>query len=287
MPRKSEESLLQRVEKSLAEVAREATPKNVHFFRTSCRRLKAYARLAEGEPARVLRKLSKRLDRARQLAGRVRDLDVQLDQLRHLHVEAERSERRRLIAEMEEARSRAERKLAGELDQEAIKKLLGRVDKAKAAERAEGQHRRERRGRAGSRALELAAALPQDFPALDVENIHGLRLACKRIRYTAEQALPRPEAKRLVVAMKEVQDAVGRWHDWLILREQAEETLAPDSTLTRVLRSHERTSLAEALRRGREVTRLHVAAGEMPRLPRKANETAKSAKPDSATASAS
>ena len=269
MPRKQEESLLQRVEKSLAEVAREATPKNVHFFRTSCRRLKAYARLAEDEPARVLRKLSKKLDRARKLAGRVRDLDVQLDLLRHLHVEAERGERRRLIADMEESRARAERKLAKELDEEAVASLSRRIAKAREAEAAERQQLKQRRERASTRALELAAALPQDFPSLDVENIHGMRLACKRIRYTAEQALPRPEAKRLVAAMKAVQDAIGRWHDWLILRKHAEETLAPESTLTRVLRSHERTSLTDALRQGRAITRPHVALGEAPRLPKK------------------
>ena len=269
MPSKREESLLQRVEKSLAEVAREATPKNIHFFRTSCRRLKAYARLAEGEPARVLRKLSKKLDRPRQLAGRVRDVDVQLDLLRHLHVEAERGERRRLIADMEESRARAERKLAKELDEEAVASLSRRIGKAREAEAAERRQLKKRRERASTRALELAAALPQDFPTLDVENIHALRLACKRVRYTAEQALPRPEAKRLVSAMKDVQDAIGRWHDWLILREHAEETLAPESTLTRVLRSHERTSLTDALRRGREAVRVHVAAGEAPRLPKK------------------
>jgi CHAD domain-containing protein len=284
MPRKPEESLLQRVEKSLAEVAREATPKNVHFFRTSCRRLKAYARLAEEGPARVLRKLSKKLDRPRQLAGRVRDLDVQLDLLRHLHVEAERGERRRLIADMEESRARAERKLAKELDEEAVASLSRRVDKAREAEAAERRHLKLRRERASTRALQLAAALPQDFPSLNVENIHALRLACKRIRYTAEQALPRPDAKRLVSAMKDVQDAIGRWHDWLILREHAEETLAPESTLTRVLRSHERTSLTDALRRGREAVRVHVVAGEAPRLPKKAAQTEK---PDTAAASAS
>ncbi len=284
MPRKPEESLLQRVEKSLAEVAREATPKNVHFFRTSCRRLKAYARLAEGEPARVLRKLAKKLDRARKLAGRVRELDVQLDQLRHLHVEAERGERRRLIADMEESRSRAERKLAKELDEESVAGLRRRIAKARQAETAERRHMKERRQRAATRALELAAALPQGFPSLEVDNIHRLRLACKRIRYTAEQALPRPEAKRLVTAMKDVQDAIGRWHDWLILREHAEETLAPESTLTRVLRSHERTSLSDALRRGRSVVRIHVAAAEPPALPKKPAEPQP---PNSAAASAS
>ena len=284
MPRKTEESLLQRVEKSLAEVAREATPKNVHFFRTSCRRLKAYARLADDEPARVLRKLSKKLDRPRQLAGRVRDLDVQLDLLRHLHVEAERGERRRLIADMEESRARAERKLAKELDEEAVASLARRIEKAREAEAAERRHLKERRERASTRALELAAALPQDFPSLDVNNIHALRLACKRVRYTAEQALPRPEAKRLVSVMKDVQDAIGRWHDWLILREHAEETLAAESTLTRVLRSHERTSLTDALRRGREAVRVHVAAGEAPRLPKK---PARPEEPPTAAASAS
>src|SRR3954468_536840 len=111
---KMRESVLERVEASLRAVSGAATPRNVHFFRTSARRLEAYAELGGGAAARRLRKLSTRFERPRKLAGRVRDLDVQMELLRGLQLERDRDARRRLLAELAQRRDAAERKLAKE-----------------------------------------------------------------------------------------------------------------------------------------------------------------------------
>src|SRR5436305_2939130 len=105
------DSVLKRVKASLKSVAETATPKHVHFFRTSCRRLEAYADLGKGAAARRLRKLSTKLEEARELAGRVRDLDVLLELLRGLQLERDRDARRRLLAKLGQKRDAAERKL--------------------------------------------------------------------------------------------------------------------------------------------------------------------------------
>src|SRR5438874_6955520 len=94
------DSVLKRVKASLKSVAETATPKHVHSFRTSGRRLEAYADLGKGAAARRLRKLSAKLGKTRGLTGRVRDLDVQMDLLRGLQLERERDARRRLLAEL-------------------------------------------------------------------------------------------------------------------------------------------------------------------------------------------
>jgi CHAD domain-containing protein len=285
--KKAPEPVLPRLRESLGLVAHEATPRNVHYFRTSCRRLASYADLAEGDGARALRKLGKKLGKVRKAAGRVRDLDVQIELLRDLQVENERDDRRLLLADLQDERDRAERKLGKQLYRETVQALNRKITKAQRADAPRMSDMRERRQRAWSEALELVAALPQDFPSVEQKNLHKLRLACKNVRYTAEQALPRAEARRLGATMKEVQDAIGRWHDWLMLRSRAEELLPEESILIRVLRSAERTSLAEALRRGRAIVRPHVGADEIPTFPRFERKEPQTSTPSATVANAS
>ncbi len=265
--RKMRQTVLERVEASLKSVAEAATPKHVHFFRTSCRRLEAYADLGKGAAARRLRKLSSRFEKAREVAGRVRDLDVQMELLRGLQLERDRDARRRLLAELAQKRDAAERKLTNELDAETVSDFLRRISKAKRAERelmadpGDGLHQR-----AWDQAQELFAAVPQDFSRVEKKNLHKLRLAAKAVRYTAEQAFPLPAARDLAAAMKEVQDAIGRWHDWMMLRKRARGVASSESVLRRRLRDHERACLKDALRLARSAARAHLRHADAQRM---------------------
>jgi len=254
--------VLGRVAKSLTAVAQATTPKNVHFFRTSCRRLEAFADLREGEDARGLRKLFKRLHKPRRLAGRVRDLDVQLELMRDLHFDGDHASRRRLRVDLQESRRRAARKLSKALDPETVASLKRRLRKVARVNVSTLKADADYRKRAWSAAQAQLAALPDAFPTVDATNLHRLRLAGKDLRYTAEQAFPDAEAQRFAEAMKELQDAIGRWHDWLMLGKRARDLSPEESTLQRILRSHERATLADALRRGRQFVRPHTVAGE-------------------------
>jgi len=258
-------TVLDRVRASLEALARESAPGSVHFFRTSCRRLQAYAELLGGEAGRSLRKLNKRLQKARRLAGSVRDFDVQLALLRE--VEIEREDRRRLLAAMEESRARAARKLARHLDQERVAELRARIAKARRRTKAQAETPAVFRELAWQQAVEALSGLAQQFPAVETGNLHEVRLACKGIRYTAEQALPQAGAAALVEQMKQVQDAIGVWHDWVVLRERGRELLPAQSPLLHALRNHERTSRATALRQARAVTRPHIRVEPPPALP--------------------
>jgi CHAD domain-containing protein len=279
--KRKELSALDRVAKSLKAVTQQADTEGVHFFRTSCRRLAVYADLTGGEAGRALRKLARKLGKARRLAGRVRDLDVQSALLRGLEIEGDREERRRLLVEMEQAHARATRKLNKELDEEKVAELRDRIAKARRTGGGAAMPAARYRERAWERAVELASALPEDFSTIGTKNLHDLRLACKNVRYTAEQALPGARAREMVAAMKRVQDAIGLWHDWAVLRERARELAPAESALSRVLRGHERTARAEALRRAREIVRPHIHTDAAPALP----ASAKRAEPATASSS--
>ena len=88
-----------------------AKPETVHQLRTTIRRVETL--LATTLPAlgRKERKLLKQLDRLRRRAGKVRDLDVQIQALGSLRLESITRDRARVMAFLEKARTRRERRL--------------------------------------------------------------------------------------------------------------------------------------------------------------------------------
>jgi CHAD domain-containing protein len=72
--------------------------------------------------------------------------------------------------------------------------------------------------------LERAMAYGRRLDALDAETQHRLRIACKRLRYTAEfLADLYPKGKRTIVKpMTEMQDALGDVHDADVYHERVE-----------------------------------------------------------------
>src|SRR3954469_2220658 len=170
------EKVLDRLSKSLRAVERGATARSVHYFRTSCRRLESHAELGQGDAAKALRKVVKRLARLRKLAGRVRDLDVQTELLRELQVEnaRDREDRRRLTRDLQEDRERAARKLSEELETERSAELRRRIAKSKRVEAADQEPVVARRQRALRSARESAAALSNNFPEIERDNLHKL-----------------------------------------------------------------------------------------------------------------
>jgi len=213
----------------------------IHHARVGTRRLKAALDVlrpllpneARGEFAKSLRKLRKAL-------GPLRDLDVMLVHLEELRVPASCAAgaawvTQRLLERRGELRRRSARRLSprgavGRLEawvdlehdvadaQAAAGPLLARVTPTQVrafAARADGV---------------VAAATPTAMhPAPDApsasgtpppaEDVHGLRVAGKLLRYTLELAeplgfdVPGSVSKEL----KKLQDALGIWHDFVVL----------------------------------------------------------------------
>jgi CHAD domain-containing protein len=71
------------------------------------------------------------------------------------------------------------------------------------------------------------------MPLLDKENLHDFRKGAKKARYVAESDDEDAAAQALAKAVKRVQDAIGEWHDWVVVTEEAHEALGQDGTVLR------------------------------------------------------
>jgi len=77
-------------------------------------------------------------------------------------------------------------------------------------------------------ALQLSAELAA--PArLDKKNLHPYRLKVKELRYVLQLAND-SDHQQFVEKLGEVKDAIGEWHDWDVVREEAREALRDDGS---------------------------------------------------------
>jgi CHAD domain-containing protein len=76
-------------------------------------------------------------------------------------------------------------------------------------------------------ALEEFVRAADAMPMLHVENLHDFRKATKKARYLAEVGAGGNSS--VAKALKRVQDAIGEWHDWLCLGEEAKAALGQDA----------------------------------------------------------
>lgn len=83
-------------------------------------------------------------------------------------------------------------------------------------------------------ALEDYLRLMDEMPLLDKENLHDFRKGAKKARYVAESDDEDPAAKAIAKAIKRVQDAIGDWHDWVVVAEEAHEALGVDGGLLQI-----------------------------------------------------
>ena len=86
------------------------------------------------------------------------------------------------------------------------------------------------------------------MPSLDSGNLHDFRKLTKKARYVAESG-QEESSQTIAKALKSVQDAIGDWHDWQCLGEEAEIALDKDGgELTAWLEGRAEHFLAVALR---------------------------------------
>jgi CHAD domain-containing protein len=234
---------------ALTQGIEDAAPEAVHAMRTGSRRLQAMleARLREGGPAgqaleRGARAWLRELKQVRRGAGAVRDLDVQRKLLEDW-VGKQMPEQggaadgggASLPAEIKQAETldawlKSERKHLARGMQKQIRKRQrglaeGQVTCFAAITRAP-------LGRPGALRTADGVAL-EDFvravdamPLLHGENLHDFRKATKKARYVAEAGANSDSS--VARALKRIQDAIGEWHDWLCLGEEAEAALGQD-----------------------------------------------------------
>jgi CHAD domain-containing protein len=195
------------------------------------------------EPNRNNRKLLKLLGKLRKKAGRVRDLDVQMSNLRGLKIASEAGQKSRLQRELAQERGKQAKKLARSLDKEHARELNKRL------KRAAGDLEFSESARPLSVTVRELSQLERSSGPLTEKTLHQYRITGKRARYLAEFAGKDPDALRVVDQLKRLQDVIGDWHDWLKLAERAEELFGGvrDSALVAALRNLTRAKFRQGV----------------------------------------
>jgi CHAD domain-containing protein len=235
--------IFRRTERELLRLSSGQQAETVHGFRTATRRLQTL--LDEIVPGRNgnQKKLLKMLNRIRKSAGQVCDIDVQLAALRSLKVPQEPRRKTQLTQGLLKLRAQHQKKLRKLLKKSEIQELRKRL------KRAGKDLRMEKIPDPLGVARQILRSVRLPNGPADENALHRYRIVVKRARYAAEFAPPSAEATRFIGQLKQLQDALGHWHDWLTLTHTAEERLGDvtQSSLVAVLHNVTRSKFRQAV----------------------------------------
>lgn len=220
----------------LEKVSTRAGIEDVHRLRTTVRRLEVQLGAPSAKVAKSLRSL-------RRQAGKVRDLDVHLGLLNPplLPTQPHDKSQDKLRQILKDKRACRLGKLRDRVAQSAPlleSRLPALVEHAHHAAPTPAEALRHC-ARARRQFLQWTGEIPAD-----AERLHQLRIQTKKLRYAMEplQACEaaHAEAAALVAKFKQVQDAIGIWHDWATLEQLAARYLDPaqSDALCHALHAH-------------------------------------------------
>lgn len=205
---------------AVAKLKGEASVKVVHRLRTTTRRMESLIEYLHPKLTRKQSDAMQELGALRKRAGKVRDLDIQMDLLKQgIGNGSATMDRRRLTQALQEKRSRQAARLVALARKVERSKLFTYLQKIEAQAMKEpdsfGDASTPLR-QAETQLTELAAEFV-GHARLKPRLLHSLRMRMKFIRYQAELAAEADEQKQFVERMKSVQDILGEWHDWQAL----------------------------------------------------------------------
>lgn len=211
--------VFRKMERELVRLESDQQPDAVHGFRTTSRRLETLLEQIVCGGGGNQAKLLKLLARIRRRAGHVRDVDVQLAALRSLKVPLEPRRKTQLTQSLIERRAKHEKKLRKLLKKKVVREIHKRLERALEASKAA-------KGRDPlAVAKQTLAAVPISSAQVNDEMLHRYRMAVKQARYAAEFAPKSAESAEFIARLKQMQDALGSWHDWFTLTHTATQTL--------------------------------------------------------------
>jgi len=232
-----------KLKQQLSKLPQSSAPESVHRFRTYSRRVEVLLGELEPQLSGNEKKLLKLLAKLRKKAGKLRDLDVQLDLLRNLKSPQAAGHKAQLQTFLTGERGKREKKLQKAFDKDTVFELRKRL------KRAEHNIEIPEKAEPLVAAHKLVTQVQSDGPMTE-EILHQYRIAGKRARYLAELAGNSAEAQTLASQLKTMQDGIGDWHDWLQLTAHAEKLFGgvQDSSLVAQLRNVTRAKYREAVR---------------------------------------
>jgi CHAD domain-containing protein len=253
----------------------------VHKLRTGTRRVEAHMRMLDvlgsgahpakiAEHAKQVKAVDRRLRRVRQAAGAVRDLDVQTEVIRYdmpaktathkgtpgdairkqakelrKHLQTRRkAEATELIATLK----LEEHKLAASL--QALEQVLEPasqpvVSPAKVQGRIQAWFIEQATPLLHSKKQNAKGDLRVAIAAMNTRSLHDMRKATKLCRYVAESAPEDAALRQTAERFEAVQEAGGKWHDWLLLVQLSARFHGRKAELSERYRKHRDAALAE------------------------------------------
>jgi CHAD domain-containing protein len=177
------------------------------------------------------------------MAGRVRDLDVEISALRSLKIQQEPVRKSQLMRTLADERGKHEKKLVKALDKKAVAEVRKRL------KRTAGTLEIPKNLNPTAVAIKKITQVKFDENAITEETLHHFRVVAKRARYIAELASLSSERTRLIEQLRRMQDAAGDWHDWAELAARAEKLFGgvQDSALVAALRNVTRAKFRQAV----------------------------------------
>jgi CHAD domain-containing protein len=201
-----------------------APPKNVHRVRTTIRRIESLVSYANPDLDKKLERTLEKMADLRKLAGKVRDLDVQVALLGALANGSTVRDRKSLAELLGKKRDRQAGRLISSIKKVQDSKFFVRMNRI-AEESGSVPEGKNRPLAPLAEAKAQLAEMAKDFSShqtIKLSRLHTARVNLKRIRYLAELAEESAEQKNFIHELKSVQDAVGDWHDWQELANTAE-----------------------------------------------------------------
>jgi CHAD domain-containing protein len=208
-------------------------PDTIHDLRVWSRRLQQTLRVILGE-TKGSRKAMRLLRRTRRALGTLRNLDVIYEFTRQRAQEASSAAIREgwndLGAYLKESRESLLVAARNEISKHDLMKFIARVRELTSDANFADPTAQLEAAVAGSLGeWDQAYGLADEMRS--AENVHALRIATKRLRYRAEilTDIGRGAVAPMVKDLKEIQEALGNWHDRSVLMQSAGEFLArPD-----------------------------------------------------------
>ena len=232
---------VKKLRKSLKGFPKDPTADEVHDLRTRTRRVESILQSLEMDSYGNARKLLQGLQAVRKRAGKVRDLDVFTSYIVGLGVKEETPCVVRLLHHLGAKRQRQANKLHSVVQNEASdlrqrlkrsrRRLHSTVDRFSRTKFELDSKRNGQGEEAPLHAMSVALRLSKELAAaqrLGVNNLHPYRLEVKRLRYVLEMADgDGGREKAFIQQLKQVQDVIGEWHDWVELSAIAHKVLGP------------------------------------------------------------
>nr|WP_086940900.1 CHAD domain-containing protein [Thaumasiovibrio occultus] len=236
-------------------------PEYLHQYRVNLRKARSVVSLLDGAFDKTDTEILKRqLADLMKLSGHLRDLDVYL--LAKTEVLAQlpvclRQSGERLFSHIALLREREKQRVMAQLSQEAFEEvvapLLKNLQKTRWHQGKAAKHNAI--AVVATRLIRQIGKTQRIAQAIDaqssVEQVHQLRIACKKLRYLTELLLPSANSvamRQFVKALKQMTESLGEFNDGCVqmafLQRQAEDTaLAPTIALAigaLILRAEER-----------------------------------------------